>query len=997
MKSAENNIKPPARYLSKVSAALLWLMLIVLPAIGGKIIFSAAMNMENQLENSRMRQKFSIELQKYSTALEPRTWLRNALSAESFDKFITRLYKGEATRQEFSNHPFLRGIPDFTASVSVEIARFASHFQKMVGCQPDVVFIMAPQETDCGWQIRKPFANPPDEQKMRQSLKQAWKKLSERLEIKMNHVPDNLRSLTEQPELSNTLGLFDFVSTGMGIAKDHFSIKNNSEIFISILPVPEKDGRFNKRFILFAISTASLTPRFMLKKTCNEFSNTLSEHSFGESRQELLPLYTNEDGRLALIGSTPESFQKLAWKHAQYGKKPLAIKISERKPTGISKLKLPLANAALMIYVMIATLTMAGIRTGRFKSFQKIQRLVAAGLFAGILLPLSGTTWLGMCYLNTRRHLEAESTMNWMQNAIFVKDQAIKLQLTRNVLFRNLFAEIMSGMTPETLQKLNNRVGFYEPESSMKNLPYYAPVNDRIETFAIYHPELDDLIGMNNNRKKITETPHLFFGSHAREVIFQLGAMNQLPPERVRQMLNRTQYTMGFLDNVLDSKMVSKVFAEEKSALNNAMSTRREQMTASFWKGPENSVKGLSIIQTTNSCWYSDLARMLKNGMIKQHFSYNGYRIFLHIYLRHSYHHRKLIDQSEKTQVLERFSADSVWPLAEALYSFGDYARINNLDAQKPHLILAEPAADGDVWIMGIAEPENANGLFSGNTALAGLALLAIFCSLVLARGLSRVLLRPISALEEAVYEMGRQNFNFMLQIRNGDEFDLLGDSFNQASRKLYERAKLSRLVSRNVLDAVSAAEDQLLKPGGSRVEASILFSDLRGFTTISENNPPEAVVSMLNDYFSLMAEIIERHGGLIDKLIGDAIQAVFYAHENDNCAESAVKAGLEMRSSLAEFNRQRHAQALFTVDNGVGICTGTVICGCVGSEHGMLDATIIGSLVNRAAHMESLSKHGTSSKVFIDEATGAVLPPIYARHEQPTAKTGIHAIELQI
>ena len=138
-------------------------------------------------------------------------------------------------------------------------------------------------------------------------------------------------------------------------------------------------------------------------------------------------------------------------------------------------------------------------------------------------------------------------------------------------------------------------------------------------------------------------------------------------------------------------------------------------------------------------------------------------------------------------------------------------------------------------------------------------------------------------------------------------------------------------------------------------------------------------IVNMLNDYFSLMAEQIESQGGIIDKLIGDAIQAVFYHHECENGAEAAVKAGLAMRDALSAFNHQREKDRSFTIDNGVGICTGSVICGRVGSEHGKLDATIVGSLVNQAAHLESLSKFGSSSRVFIDLATADMLGAKYA------------------
>jgi hypothetical protein len=703
MESSDKNIRVPTRYLSKLSAVMLWLLLIILPAMAGKIIFSAAIGMEKQLENSRIRQKLSIELQKYSTVLDPREWLRNALHSKKFDELVTRLYEGKPVLEDYKKHPFLGQMPDFTESTSTDVEKFSQYFQSFVGIRPDVLLVMGKDGTDCGWQLSQTFKTQQSDEKIRQNLAQAWQVLSMRLASQSNSLQPGGKLFADELELSKILGIFDTVSTGLKIAAEHFSTHTNAEIFVSLFPVPDNNGRFDRRFVLAAVSITSLNPEFMLKKACKSLTNMVLEHSFGHTKQQLLPFYSEEDGKLSLIGSTPESFRKLAWKHIQSGKQPLAIKVSEKKLSGFFRNKISTANMSLLLYVMIATWIMAGIRIGRFRSFQRIDRLVAAGLFAAILMPLSGATWLGICYLNTRKHLEAENTINWMQNTLYTRDSAIKLQLARNVLFRNLFATIIADMPPSEIKDLNRRLGFLAPESNGVIKPKSVQLTSKIESYVIYHPELDDIIGVNNHRSKISETPHLFFGSPAREALLQLGAMNHIAPDKVRQMINKTQYTMGFLDNVIDNKLVSKVFAEEKSSVLNTVSIRREQLTAAFWKGPANSIKGISILHTTNSSWHTDFYKMLKAGMVKQQYSYNGYRIFFHIFLRHSYNSRQLSEQYKHSQAPENFALGGIRELAEALCSFGDTARINNLDAAPPHLICAGPAANGDVWVMAIA------------------------------------------------------------------------------------------------------------------------------------------------------------------------------------------------------------------------------------------------------------------------------------------------------
>jgi len=994
MRENETGLSINRQSASSFTYLLLWLLLILFPVIVARFIFAAAMTMEKQLADSRMRQKFNIELKKYETALEPRHWIRHALQADDFDQIIHKLYKGEAGANEYLRHPFIASIGHIGNTPAQNIELFSKQFRRFTGTVPDIVIVIASDPAQCSWQIRTPFAQPQSDQQLRQILVQSWKRLSERHKKNLEQVPDFIRHVSKDRELSRIFGIFDFVSTSLGLAKSHFSTANNSEMFISLLPMPDSSGRLDHRFILSAVSAASLNPEFMLKTTCHRFSNAFSKHSFGTTSLSTLPRFVETAGKLALIGSTPESFRKLAWKHIENSQTLLAISISDARQTNSETLKM-LVSTILLAYSLAMTMAMAGIISGRIKGVQNIQKIVAAGLFAGMLLPLSGSIWFGICYLNTSKHLEAEDVLDHMRNTAFITDQAVKNQITRNVLFRNLFTAILSDWQPDQLKKINTRTGFFAEEGGEEPGKKHLRLMDMLDSYIFYHPDLDDIVGMGTNRQKITETPYLFVGIHARNMLYQLGAMNHLPPEKINHVLNKSQYMVGFLDNVVDNRLISKAFAEEKAPVPNSMSTRREQLTTSFWRDVKGKVKGISILQTDSGCWVYDFSEFIERGLVRQVFSHNGYRIFLNLYLRQSYNHRRLIDQSVKTSIHNNLSWRQLWPLAEALYSFGDSVRINNLDAPDPHLLFTTPAVNGDVWIMAYARPEGRGKSVSGSTGLLLLATLAALCGLVLARGLSRVLLRPIPALEEAVAHLGRQNFNFRLQINNGDEFDQLATAFNKASRKLFEKQQLSQLVSRNVLDAISQDDEHLLKPGGSRVRASILFSDIRGFTTISENHPPEEVVAMLNDYFSCMADCIESNGGLIDKLIGDAIQAVFYAHENANCAESAVKAGLAMRAALHEFNFDRRQRGLFTIENGVGICTGSVISGRVGSEQGMLDATVIGSLVGQAAQLEGRSKTGTASRVMIDATTSSELPASYQRQHISSDQPEENLIEM--
>ncbi len=156
-----------------------------------------------------------------------------------------------------------------------------------------------------------------------------------------------------------------------------------------------------------------------------------------------------------------------------------------------------------------------------------------------------------------------------------------------------------------------------------------------------------------------------------------------------------------------------------------------------------------------------------------------------------------------------------------------------------------------------------------------------------------------------------------------------------------------------------------------------MLFSDVRSFTTITESLGAQGTVAMLNDYFTIMVDCITREGGMLDKFIGDAIMAGFgipVAHEDDE--DRAVRAAIAMIVELWEWNVEREARGEDPIDHGVGLNTGMVVSGNIGSPKRM-DYTMIGDGVNLAARLESACKQ-YSARVLISEFTKAKLKGTY-------------------
>jgi adenylate cyclase len=194
------------------------------------------------------------------------------------------------------------------------------------------------------------------------------------------------------------------------------------------------------------------------------------------------------------------------------------------------------------------------------------------------------------------------------------------------------------------------------------------------------------------------------------------------------------------------------------------------------------------------------------------------------------------------------------------------------------------------------------------------------------------------------------------------------------------EKRKVSRLfgryVSRDVYKQL-LANPGLAELGGGRREMSVLFSDLRGFTTITEKGQPEELVRQLNEYFTKMVETIFRNGGTVDKFVGDMVMALFGAPVDDvHHADAAVTTAVEMVRELGELNRRWAAEGRTHLDIGIGINSGDMIAGNIGSS-AIMSYTVIGDNVNLGARLESLNKE-YRTRIIISEATRSRLARTY-------------------
>jgi adenylate cyclase len=191
---------------------------------------------------------------------------------------------------------------------------------------------------------------------------------------------------------------------------------------------------------------------------------------------------------------------------------------------------------------------------------------------------------------------------------------------------------------------------------------------------------------------------------------------------------------------------------------------------------------------------------------------------------------------------------------------------------------------------------------------------------------------------------------------------------FVEGREKRLVKHVFSRFVSRDVYDQLMA-DPSRASLGGARRDMTVLFSDIRGFTTFTEQGRAEAVVAQLNEYFSTMVPVVLGHRGTVDKFVGDMIMALYGAPlEDPDHADHAVGTALAMIEALEGLNARWAAAGLPELDIGVGINTGDMVAGNIGSES-IMSYTVIGDAVNLGSRLESLNKqYGT--RIIISDRT---------------------------
>ena len=266
------------------------------------------------------------------------------------------------------------------------------------------------------------------------------------------------------------------------------------------------------------------------------------------------------------------------------------------------------------------------------------------------------------------------------------------------------------------------------------------------------------------------------------------------------------------------------------------------------------------------------------------------------------------------------------------------------------------------------------------------IVLISFVLSLLLAMLISRMLNRPIEILRVGAERVRGKDFSARVQVNSQDELGLLGSAFNGMVEEIQLYAKnlettnsaFARFVPREFLKQLGhESVTEVCLGDHVQRQMTVLFTDIRAFSTITEYMSPRDSFDFINEYLRSVSPIIRRHGGFIDKYIGDAIMALF-----PDGAQDAINAAIDMQKALEEFNSSGIELGRVAIEIGIGIHHGNLMLGTVGETERM-DGTVISDAVNLASRLESLTKEYYAGIIVSERALRSILQKdqIYSRY----------------
>lgn len=271
--------------------------------------------------------------------------------------------------------------------------------------------------------------------------------------------------------------------------------------------------------------------------------------------------------------------------------------------------------------------------------------------------------------------------------------------------------------------------------------------------------------------------------------------------------------------------------------------------------------------------------------------------------------------------------------------------------------------------------------------SIVGITCAVAFLGILLSFLIGYLLSKPIAQLVDGTKQISNRNLSHRVPITRNDEIGDLAQSFNKMVENIEKdrliKEAFGRYIPAEITQSIIKNPSKTWLKGEHRL-VSVLFADIRDFTKLTLSEPPEKIVGLLNNFFTLATPIISDHGGFVDKFMGDAIMAVFgIPLHNKLHADKVVETALALQKQVVHFNEHQHTETHPEIKIGIGIASGEVVAGNLGSVHRM-EYTVIGEVVNLASR---LTKVALGGDIAISETTFKLLNHPHFKYRSETAQ----------
>ncbi|MBP7635031.1 adenylate/guanylate cyclase domain-containing protein [Candidatus Ozemobacteraceae bacterium] len=628
----------------------------------------------------------------------------------------------------------------------------------------------------------------------------------------------------------------------------------------------------------------------------------------------------------------------------------------------------PLVQTAVFLLLALSAIFITTLAKGDRRLSLGIRGKILLAIGVGIWIPLIGTILSLLSYQRLHERSYANDTLDEFERHL----ETTEMKLAGLDTFLGL--DILDARkrlegTPETFSfdRISRLIRFHG------GIPFRTNILTITADGSEALPDLETLGSAAISGESQDFVLKIFRG-FAIDLMFGLGSVQTFQPDPKKQQKLRTMsdLTQGLGDTFIDPKFFNRLMTSPGKLFLLPFSQIFER-TGAFLLYPGGDRNQPPYALTAMTCLfnrrYQDFLKFAApvEALLKP--LTQGYTVKQGLYKFDS-KKRLALDMRDFPPVssldpeLQRIALQCANEQTDLRYDRSRHAR--------PRLIVARNLRDVPFVGAMIAEPVSGRQNLHLAFVVIGIAIL-LFAGASF--GTATLLWRPLKSCLTAIRRTASGRYDWRLDVQTGDELETFADALNDMVAGIRERERMSRFVSDEAMAIAASDDDSMMRPGGEYRDVTVMTSDIRDFTTLSEAHLPEEIVAMLNTYFTRMEACIIANGGTIDKFVGDALTAVFRddARAGDQ-AFRACSAALEMRRELASLNRERDSSGLFTIRTGIGIASGRVIAGRVGSSSGRLDATFIGEAVMLASFVETRSKQALRTGIVVAPSTVRLL-----------------------